>query len=45
MVQGDKPLRCTRDECADAMGMDRDHMDYVGMAHGLRYECPNSDKS
>ena len=35
VVQGDKPLRCTRDECADAMGMDRDHMDYNGMAQAV----------
>jgi len=34
-VQGDKPLRCTLEECADAMGTDRDHMDYDGLAQSL----------
>ena len=31
-VQGDKPWRCTREECAHAMGLDTDHMSYVGMS-------------
>ena len=26
-VLGERPLRCTLEECADAMGVDRDHMD------------------
>ena len=34
-VQGDKPLRCTVCECADAMGLDQDHMDYDGMAQAI----------
>ena len=34
-VQGDKPLRCTTCECADAMGLDHDHMDYDGMAQSI----------
>ena len=34
-VQGDKPLRCTECECADAMGMDRDHMSYEGMSQAI----------
>ena len=34
-VQGDKPLRCTACECADAMGLDQDHMDYDGMAQAI----------
>jgi hypothetical protein len=33
--QGDKPLRCSVDECADAMGLDRDHMDYGGIAQAI----------
>ena len=35
VVQGDRPLRCTLCECADAMGLDRDHMDYSGMAQAI----------
>ena len=34
-VQGDKPLRCTVCECADAMGVDRDHMDYDGLSQAI----------
>ena len=34
-VQGDKPLRCTTCECAVAMGMDTDHMDYEGLAQAI----------
>ena len=34
-VQGDKPLRCTACECARAMGLDEDHMDYEGMAQAI----------
>ena len=34
-VQGDKPLRCTVCECADAMGLDEDHMDYDGMSQSI----------
>ena len=34
-VQGDKPLRCTTCECASAMGLDDDHMDYAGMAQAI----------
>ena len=34
-VQGDKPLRCTVCECADAMGLDTDHMDYAGMSQAI----------
>ena len=34
-VQGDKPLRCTRAECAAAMGIDGDHMDYDGLSQAL----------
>ena len=34
-VQGDKPYRCTVDECADAMGVDHDHMSYEGMAQAI----------
>ena len=34
-VQGDKPLRCTAAECAEAMGLDRDHMAYAEMTQAL----------
>ena len=34
-VQGDKPLRCTTSECAWAMGLDTDHMDYAGMSQAV----------
>jgi hypothetical protein len=34
-VQGDKPLRCTPAECADAMGLDRDHMSYESMTQAV----------
>jgi hypothetical protein len=31
-VQGDAPEGCTLSECAAAMGVDHDHMDYLGLA-------------
>ena len=34
-VQGDKPFRCTTAECAAAMGIDPDHMDYEGLAQAV----------
>jgi hypothetical protein len=34
-VQGDKPLRCSVAECERAMGVDSDHMDYVGLAQAI----------
>ena len=34
-VQGDKPLRCTTCECAAAMGVDADHMDYAGLSQAI----------
>ena len=34
-VQGDKPLRCTREECAAAMGIDSGHMDYEGLSQAI----------
>ena len=34
-VQGDKPFRCTADECADAMGIDRGHMSYEGLTQAV----------
>ena len=34
-VQGDKPWRCTREECAEAMGLDAPHMSYVGMSQAI----------
>ena len=34
-VQGDKPLRCTACECAAAMSIDRDHMDYDGLSQAI----------
>ena len=34
-VQGDKPLRCTRGECAAAMGIDAAHMDYEGLSQAI----------
>ena len=33
--QGDKPLRCSTIECARAMGVDDDHMDYEGLAQAI----------
>ena len=33
--QGDKPLRCSTVECARAMGVDDDHMDYEGLAQAI----------
>lgn len=34
-VQGDKPLRCTPCECAEAMGLDDGHMSYLGMTQAI----------
>ena len=34
-VLGERPLRCTVEECADAMGVDRDHMEYPGLAQAI----------
>ena len=34
-VLGERPLRCTLEECADAMGVDRNHMDYPGLAQAV----------
>ena len=34
-VQGDKPYRCAPCECADAMGLDRDHMSFEGMTQAI----------
>lgn len=33
--QGDKPLRCSATECARAMGIDDDHMDYAGLSQAI----------
>ena len=33
--QGDKPLRCSTVDCARAMGVDDDHMDYEGLAQAI----------
>ena len=33
--QGDKPFRCTTQECSLAMGMDVDHMSYEGLAQAI----------
>ena len=33
--QGDKPFRCTAQECSLAMGMDVDHMSYEGLAQAI----------
>ena len=34
-VQGDKPWRCTLEECAVAMGLESGHMSYVGMSQAI----------
>ena len=33
--QGDKPLRCSACDCARAMGIDDDHMDYDGLSQAI----------
>ena len=34
-IMGDAPRRCTADECADAMGLDRGHMPFGRMAKAI----------
>ena len=34
-LQGTRPWRCTTAECADAMGVDRGHMDYERLAQSI----------
>ena len=34
-VQGDRPWRCTHAQCAHAMGIDVDHMDYLGLTQAI----------